>query len=71
MAFSNEIMRKALDTVAARRKEAESRFAKKRQAVYAENPELLVIDEEMQKKASALALATLSGDTARASCILP
>lgn len=70
MAFSNEILRKALDTVAARRKEAESRFAKKRQAVYAENPELLVIDEEMQKKASALALATLSGDTARASCIL-
>lgn len=70
MAFSNEILRKALETVASRRKEAENRYLKLRQAAYDKAPELLRLDEEMQKKSSSLALSTLSGDTARASAVL-
>lgn len=70
MAFSNEILRRALETVASRRKEAENRYLKLRQSAYDKSPELLRLDEEMQKRSSSLALLTLSGDTARASAVL-
>ena len=68
MAFSNEVLKAALEKVAERRKQKEREFEQLRRALYMSNPELREIEAEMQKRSSKLALATISGniDTATA-----
>lgn len=70
MAFSNEVLQKALAKVLEQKKNAERAFDKQKEDVYAANPELARLDIEMQKLGSSLALCSLSGDTAKSKEIL-
>lgn len=62
MAFSNEVLRKALEKVEQRRKINEAEYERKKQTLYISNPELKSIETDMQIKSSSLALSTLSGN---------
>lgn len=64
MAFSNEVLRKALGQVLELKKTNERKFEQQKAALYNENPELLDIENKLQLKSARLALALLSGGSA-------
>ncbi len=63
MAFSNEILREALETVSSRRKNAEKAYGRLKNEIYERYPELKEIDVELNIKSSKIALVMFSGDT--------
>lgn len=63
MAFSNEILQKALEIVEQKRKNAELLYEKQKEIVYSTNSELAKIDDDIKSKGAELALCALSGQT--------
>ncbi len=63
MAFSNEALKTALETVLERKKNAERKHEAQKQTIYSSTPELKDLETQLQIKSSQMAVATLSGDT--------
>lgn len=66
MAFSNEILQEALQTVLNRRKEAEMAYRQRCDEIYEYHPELREIEAQLNLESSKFALVMLSGDTKKA-----
>lgn len=64
MAFSNEMLKKALSIVLERKKANERNFEQQKASLYNENPELSDIETRLQQKSAKLALILLSGGSA-------
>lgn len=63
MAFSNEMLRKALVIVLERKKANEKKYEQQKSALYNENPELCDIENKLQQKSAKLALSLISGNS--------
>ena len=64
MAFSNEMLKKALSIVLERKKANERNFEQQKASLYNKNPELSDIETRLQQKSAKLALTLLSGGSA-------